>query len=317
MIPNERTTLLLVDDDQNNLEILRYYLEEAGYHCVTARQGTEALALLHNNPEKFQAVLLDRMMPEMDGMECLGKIKSHQEFFKLPVIMQTAAASPHEIREGIDAGSFYYLTKPFTEEVLLAVVQSALRDIRRFEDLQREVDQSSDIFAHLQSAVFHIQTLEQANALAINLAKAFPNPYTVAPGLVDLLVNAIEHGNLNISFEEKTRIAQSGDWEAHVTQRLTQPEYSKKHVTIQFQKFPETVEVTIQDEGEGFDWQQYLDRGMDLACTSHGRGIAMAKAVSFDTLEYFGTGNVVKVTATAESLPNQTIGESLAPLSCA
>ncbi|MCA9468437.1 MAG: response regulator, partial [Nitrospira sp.] len=117
-------TLLLVDDDLVNLEILVEHLEEAGYQTVSAMNGCEAWSLLEREPERFDAVLLDRMMPVMNGMEVLAKIKAHGELDFLPVILQTAAGSTEEVRQGIEAGAFYYLTKPFTKDVVLAIVRA-------------------------------------------------------------------------------------------------------------------------------------------------------------------------------------------------
>ncbi len=293
---DNQTTILLIDDDPNNLEILVCYLEDAGYSSVTATQGLEGLEILQQHPNKFQAILLDRMMPEMNGIEFLGRVKSDPAFTKLPIIMQTAAASPQEIQEGIDAGSFYYLTKPFTEEVLLSIVKAAVRDFQQYEDLQAQVDRGSDLFTCLNTAEFQIQTLEEANALAVHLSRAFPDPYRVAPGLIELLFNAIEHGNLQISYAEKTQLVESGQWETEITRRLTDPAYSEKYATLRFQRKSHSIELTIEDGGQGFNWQQYMKDGIELACTSHGRGIVMAKALSFDTFEYLGKGNIVQCT---------------------
>ncbi len=293
---DEPSTILLIDDDPNNLEILACYLEDAGYACVTATRGKEGLDILQKDPNRFRTILLDRMMPEMSGVEFLGLVKSDPAFSIIPVIMQTAAASPQEIQEGIDAGSFYYLTKPFTEDVLLSVVKSAIRDLERMEDLQDQVDRGTDLFTCLNTAEFQIQTLEQANTLAVQLSRAFPDPYRVASGLIELLVNAIEHGNLQISYAEKTQLIESGQWETEITRRLTDPAYSERYATLRVQRNSHSIELTIEDEGQGFNWQQYMKDGIELACSSHGRGIVMAKTLSFDTFEYLGNGNTVKCT---------------------
>ncbi len=135
---DSQPTLLLVDDDPVNLEILVEHLEEAGYQTVTASQGEEAWDILEQGTIPFQAVLLDRMMPVMDGMAVLAKIKTTESLTILPVIMQTAAASSEKIREGIAAGAFYYLTKPYTKEVLLAIVEAAVRDFTKYQALQQD-----------------------------------------------------------------------------------------------------------------------------------------------------------------------------------
>lgn len=300
---DEPSTILLIDDDPNNLEILVCYLEDAGYACVTASRGKEGFDILQKDPNRFHTILLDRMMPEMSGMEFLGLVKSDPAFSMLPVIMQTAAASPQEIQEGIDAGSFYYLTKPFTEDVLLSIVNSAVRDHQHYQDLQSQVDRGSDLFTCLNSAEFQIQTLEQANTLAVQLSRAFPDPYRVAPGLIEMLVNAIEHGNLQISYAEKTQLVESGQWEIEITRRLADPQYSEKFAILRFQRHSDSIEIIIEDGGLGFEWQQYMTDAMDLACTSHGRGIVMSKALSFDTFEYLGCGNRVQCTVNLSPSP--------------
>ena len=288
--------LLLVDDDPLNLEILVDHLEDAGYATLTASSGEEAWDILQNENQSFQAVLLDRMMPGMNGMEVLAKIKSRESLDLLPVIMQTAAASPQEIREGIEAGAFYYLTKPFSKEVLLAIVESAVRDFTKYEDLQQKVTHQSEIFRRLDSAQFHFQTLEEASTLALLLANACPEPGRVVTGLTDMLLNAVEHGNLQVTYDEKTEFQKMGIWEEEINRRLTLPEYSNKWATVAFQRTPETIHYTITDAGQGFDWKDYIEVKPERAFLFHGRGIAMARAVSFDSVEYLGVGNQVVCT---------------------
>ena len=304
---SNQLSLLLVDDDPLNLVILVDDLEEAGFHTVTACQGEEAWELLQQGPHQFQAVLLDRMMPGMDGMAVLAKIKSHASLNRLPVIMQTAAASPDEVREGIEAGAFYYLTKPFTKEIMLAIVQAAVRDFIKYQSIQSELVEQTKIFYCLQSAHFDFQTLDEAQTLALLLAQVFTDPERIAMGLTDLLFNAVEHGNLHITYDEKTRLQQTGEWETEIARRLSLPEFAHKKATIRFHRNAERIEFTITDQGPGFDWKRYLEMSPDLAFATHGRGIAMARALSFDTMEYRGVGNEVVCTinvsedATSES----------------
>ena len=84
-------------------------------------------------------------MPNMDGMELLGAIKAEARFRDIPVVMQTAASEPEEVLEGIKAGVYYYLTKPYEQEMLLGIVGSALRDARSNKDLQESVPRNRSI----------------------------------------------------------------------------------------------------------------------------------------------------------------------------
>ena len=84
-------------------------------------------------------------------------------------------------------------------------------------------------------------------------------------------------------------------WDEEVTQRLADPAYSGRYVEVSYRRGPDKVEVTIVDEGDGFDWEKYLEIDPARAFDTHGRGIAMSRMISFDHLEYRGCGNEVAV----------------------
>jgi DNA-binding response OmpR family regulator len=110
------TTVLIVDDDPQSLEIVSTYLEAKGYTVATARNGKEALGKL----EAVQpaVVLLDVMMPGMDGWEVARVIKNHPEFSRTRVVMLTARSDFADKHEGLRAGADDYLVKPIQLEEL-------------------------------------------------------------------------------------------------------------------------------------------------------------------------------------------------------
>lgn len=287
-------TILVVDDDVFNLEILSEHLEDAGYEPVTVTNGVEAWALLEESPARFDAVLLDRMMPEMDGIEVLGRIKQHPDLKTIPVIMQTAKASKHDILEGLQAGAYYYLTKPFERAQLLAIVQTAVNDHQRLDSLQTEVTQTNKTLSMMHKGVFSFRTLKESRDLVSLLANTSPEATRVAIGLSELMINAVEHGNLGITYEEKSRFNEHDNWASEVERRLSLLENAEKDVTLSFERDDKELRFIIRDQGSGFDWRQYLEISPERAFDSHGRGIAMAKAISFDQLEYRGKGNEVE-----------------------
>ena len=187
--------ILAVDDDHLMRLILTESLEEAGYNIVTAEDGAKAWDLLHKEGHTFEAILLDRMMPVMDGMELLAKLKASESLQHIPVIMQTAAGSTQQIKEGLDAGAFYYLTKPFAKDVLLAIVQAAVRDSLAYHEAQEDMEAQGISLSFMQSGVFRVRTLKDVQALATVLAKACPDPLKVIAGLSDLLVNGVDSGD--------------------------------------------------------------------------------------------------------------------------
>lgn len=140
---------------------------------------------------------------------------------------------------------------------------------------------------------FTLQTLEEGRALARQLAQLCPDPETACIGLLELLLNAIEHGNLDITYAHKTQLRSQDAWESEVERRLTLPEYADKRVTLEMWQTEEMLCFLIRDQGKGFDWKPFLTINPQRATHSHGRGIAMACQMSFDVLEYRGNGNEV------------------------
>jgi CheY-like chemotaxis protein len=113
-VPTPR--VLVVDDHAPDRKLLTVHLQPEGYEVETAEDGVEAWGKLRADPQRYDVILLDRTMPRMDGMQLLGKIKDDEDLRMVPVIMQTALAEREEILEGIRAGAYYYLTKPYDVE---------------------------------------------------------------------------------------------------------------------------------------------------------------------------------------------------------
>jgi len=145
------------------------------------------------------------------------------------------------------------------------------------------------------AGVFRFKTLEAARYLALMLANACPEPGKVVLGLTELMINAVEHGNLEISYEEKTRLFEMDCWDSEVRRRLSETPYADRQVRVEFERLRDRIQVTITDEGRGFDWRQYLDIDPARLNHQHGRGIAMSRLISFDDVEYHGPGNQVSV----------------------
>jgi CheY-like chemotaxis protein len=114
--------VLLVDDDVRNTFALMTFLEEKGMEIIVGYTGKEALELLEQNPDT-SIVLMDIMMPEMDGYEAMKKIKAQPRFRKLPIIALTAKAMKGDKVKCIEAGANDYLTKPVDTDRLLSLLR--------------------------------------------------------------------------------------------------------------------------------------------------------------------------------------------------
>ncbi|MGO4831555.1 response regulator [Rhizobiaceae sp. 2RAB30] len=117
--------ILAVDDTPENLEILRLRLEANGYEVVTAADGEEGLA--KSRDLRPDLILLDIMMPKLDGISVVRMLKADSSLRSIPVILVTAKSDTRDVIEGLDAGGDDYLTKPVDQKALLARVRSMLR----------------------------------------------------------------------------------------------------------------------------------------------------------------------------------------------
>lgn len=142
--------ILIVDDHEDNVELLKARLEARGYRTETATNGQQALDQVAANPPDL--ILLDVMMPEVDGIEVARRIKSNPRLPFIPIIMQTALDATESKVEGLDAGADDYITKPINFAELEARVNSLLRIKALQEDLaqrERQLAEMNDRLRHI------------------------------------------------------------------------------------------------------------------------------------------------------------------------
>jgi len=130
------STILIVDDNQQNLELLQAYLDPLPCRISTAVDGVEALSAVdRDNPD---LILLDVMMPRMSGFEVCKKLKADPRTRSIPIVMVTALNELGDIERGVESGTDDFLTKPVNKLELLTRVKSLLR----VRHLKRELDRT-------------------------------------------------------------------------------------------------------------------------------------------------------------------------------
>ena len=298
--PKRPPTLLIVDDEPDNLDLLEGMLARTPYHLVRAESGREAIDHLEQNPEGFDAVLLDRMMPGMDGIQVLKRMKEHPRLQSLPVILQTAAGSPTQVAQGLEAGAHYYLVKPFDRAQLVPIVEGAVANYRTIRDMTRRL-LSSAALGLIVSGDFRYSTIDEARELATFLARASGDPSPVAFGLFELLSNAIEHGCLGIGYEAKKAALRRGDYDRMLEERMQACPESRRHATVRIERDDEKVSYTVSDPGDGFDPESYLQQDVYRLTDPNGRGLQVAKELSFDKLEFLDGGRTVRASVALAS----------------
>jgi DNA-binding response OmpR family regulator len=229
----------------------------------------------------------------MSGIELLRWMKEQPHIEHIPVIMLTALDDPERIKEGIDAGAFYYLIKPFQRSLLQSILRAAVSDYHATRQLIEKLKLCARPLAFMDEGTFRFRTLEEAEQLAVMIASASPEPEH-SMVIAELLLNAVEHGNLGITYEDKGRLVADNTWNEEIERRLALPENKKKHAIARMRREGNNLRIEIEDQGPGFDFERYLEVDEARLFDNHGRGIAIARsALNF---KFIQPGNKILVT---------------------
>lgn len=291
--------VLLIDDDLAVLGMVRDALTHHNMRVHAFHEGAEALKLLED-PEApaFDLVLSDINMDGMDGFDVIHRVKSLKP--SLPVVLMTGQASLDYAIRAMRMGAANLFQKPLTLRELVnsvfhlvglhrelrlaeAGLKGLVRETRRFCFRSRELDIPSTV-AHLTDRL-------------VPLGFATPtNVDVIAVAYHEALVNALEHGNLELDSGLKGDLFAPKDDYALLSQaRLADPAYGNRSVEVELLATPERYEVTIRDEGPGFDTSR-IGRVPDEALIRQcGRGLSMIRMV-MDEVVHNDRGNEIRMT---------------------
>ncbi|GJM24505.1 MAG: hypothetical protein DHS20C16_09200 [Phycisphaerae bacterium] len=284
--------ILIVDNEPFDLSILQVMLEDDNYRFLTASTDEETKRLISDTQPHLAAILIDWILPDSDGVALLAWLKSRPELADVEVIVHSVEFESANVERGIECGAYYYVTKPFEEVQLEAIVRAAISSFELKRRLRGEVKASEDVFAMLSQGRFKFKTVEEASLLAVYLASACRSP-SCSMGIRELLVNAVEHGNLEISYDEKGQLLADHTLEAERSRRLGLDKYRDRCVEVTLQRTSTQVSMTIKDSGRGFNFERFLTMDDERLFDAHGRGVLMASSCL--ELQYIEPGNEVRV----------------------
>ncbi len=308
-----KLSILVVDDTPENIDTVVGILNKQ-YKIRVAVHGVEALEMASS--KKPDIILLDIMMPGMDGYEVCQKLKENPETKQIPIIFLTAKTEAEDVVRGLKLGASDYVTKPFHPQELLARIENVAdlarnqRKVNRSLKEQAEQPEESSQAMEMEKATANIQTymsqfqldFPSKTQLLEDILNYLQSSYApvcekhnidmirMAICLCESLNNAVIHGNLEVPSSLKQE--NWDDFDNLVKEREANPTFYERNVSLRYQINERQIEIEIEDQGSGFDPSQLPDPNDPEAFLSSGRGILLIRSF-MDHVSWNDTGNKI------------------------
>ena len=296
--------ILVVDDDPGIVRLITKAFDALGYETDSASNGASALELAAKK-EDYCLIITDIVMPQMSGLEFL--IQLIQVKPDIPIIFISGYTEFAFALEAINLGAVAFLVKPFDKAELLKLVDKIMT-------LAKKRDAHDKLFnlvsAEKLELVINTATLmdkDNFSQLTCETADRFINfkgaekigALKIALAIHEALRNSLEHGNLELSSDIKPELidAEEDPYEKLMRERIKDPKYAEKKIWIVYSRTEEKVELTIRDEGNGFDNGSMLNRNHDTDIGHH-HGLMLIRA-GMDEISYNDAGNEITLTCYA------------------
>ena len=286
--------LLVVDPCRDTQVIVTQQLQGRGYSVLTASDLTSAIGLIDSAAPDL--IMTDLFLPERGGLTLLQELSARRAY--CPVIAMAQEAPEQAIVEALRAGAVDYLHKPIDDAELAQVLQRA-KDVVPGDLGELPGVRGAEYRLSMDSDPMHIPGI--ISWLIKTTASTFSpiRQLQLRGALQELLFNAVEHGNLEISGQEKHQALMEGRYEQLVAQRRSRAQLHARSVTLHILHDREAGQMVyrITDEGAGFNWHSLFGRSRDVteSGAANGRGIFLTHAL-FPALVYNDRGNEVTLT---------------------
>lgn len=291
-MPTIKDLTILIADDNDDLRRLFFTASKSmGLKVLQAADGQEAYDIfIEKEPE---IVVTDFDMPELNGIELIRKISMKSAETK--TLLLTGVGNEQVAIDALECGAGHYLKKPVDLASFKRIVKEEVEDIlksRQVVDISQCL-KKRNIKLKFKTDIFKVPDII---AILVEKTEAYLPSYEmlkVELGLSELITNAVEHGNLGITYNEKSEALKENRLEQLYEEKLHSDGRQDKTVFVNFVMNDEYCEWRIVDQGDGFDWQKQPSPCMtDKLLCLHGRGIFISK-IQFDSIEYEGKGNIV------------------------
>ena len=291
--------ILVVDDEELIIQLLRDYLNDLGYEVVTAYSSEEVLEKIGDGFD-FDLVLSDINLPGKSGIELLRIIRELKT--DIPVVLLTGLKTLDNAISAVKNGATDYITKPFELKSVGQVIEKILKK-------QHRIQWQEQIFEHLQYVKYYFQFRSSgfspgilSKEIAGILKKIqFTNQAEIDQcelAFTEVLVNALEHGNLELPSQTKgSDLAGKSRFEELREKRLQDSAFSQRSLYVTFEADLDVFTLSVRDEGPGFDWKRYFHKTQQENSVNtdyFGRGFKIIKHIS-DEIHFNDKGNMITI----------------------
>lgn len=302
--PSASGHLLLISPDGAPHGKLEEQLRRLGFQVTVLQEAPEALMVVQAPVLALDAIVLDwRSGGDKDGAfaEALAGAAANAQ---VPVLTLAADCRADDIRLAAEAGLEQHLCMPCQLSQLKAALMAMIARPPPVAERRSAAINLDDAVSLMETCKFRFRTPEDVEKLVPLLARLFPHPGRAVSGIAELMLNAIEHGNLEIGHERKADWVARGVYQSELANRLAAPPFSERWAEVIINKRDDGVMIVIMDQGCGFCWQNLVRSEPDVAEAAmepNGHGIAIARDVSFDRLRFNHQGNQVTAFVSTES----------------
>ncbi|WP_051640599.1 ATP-binding protein [Thiomicrorhabdus sp. Milos-T2] len=277
-------------NDEHQAQLLAN-LKPSHFAISFCESPSNANQLLQSTRFDNTVILLDESLFDSDNAQLIAAFLKSHDISQYPCILNVYSSESEAILKAYEMNISFYLVQPYSGRFLQSVIETASKNLLQYSDAIQRIHNFDTAHPLIQQASFFIKTVEEAHALSSALAYIIKEPKRIGIGLFELMLNAIEHGNLGIGYELKSQLIKESRLQQEIEKRQALTENQHKHVQVVFERTPKYIEITISDHGEGFNYSRYLEYAEHRAADKHGRGIMLAKSISFDSLEYKNNGS--------------------------
>lgn len=281
--------LLVTDRAQGPVEL---WLRSHEIPVQVIRSPGAAFCLTANQVGGACGMFIELSSPQ-EALASVPLLLRSRALAQLPLLVVLPSANPELAQQIRNLGAFCCMPQPVADSSMQHSLHAAAIWRRGLDAHKRSntEDQLHLLGGTLADSSFSFSTPAQASALAEVLASACPESGRRTLGIQELLLNGIEHGNLGVSGEEKGKLLEAGTWQQDVARLLQLPEHATKRVSVDYKRDAHEITLRVKDEGRGFDWRSAVTKNLEDATGPNGRGIALARLLSFDELRYNEAGN--------------------------